>query len=159
MLLKKQVDARYFQKLKRERHWIIAWKNARCRCSYKSTRGYHRYGGRGIKLLITQEDVKRLWIRDSADKMKCPSLDRKNNDGHYTYRNCRFIEKSENTMRKAVYRPKNCVSKYLGVCEGRRGKWLAQIQISNKRYWLGEFKTEIEASKAYQKAKSKVNHK
>lgn len=156
MITRKESSENYFKKKKRERHWLIALHNARCRCKYKSSKSFHRYGGRGIKCLLSEEEIKSLWVRDKADKMIMASLDRINNDGNYTYKNCRFIEQSENTLRKDVYRPKDCASKYVGVCKGRYGKWLAQIQIRNKKYWLGEFKTELLASKAYQRAKSKI---
>ena len=57
---------------------------------------YYRYGGRGIKCKITSDEVRRLWIRDKAHLMKRPSIDRINNDGHYSFNNCRFIEIEKN---------------------------------------------------------------
>lgn len=159
VLTVRQRNARYFKKLKKERHWVIAFRNARCRCKYTSGRSPHRYFGRGIKFLLTLDDVKKLWFRDKANIMERASLDRIDNDGNYEYSNCRFIEQSQNTLRKPVYRPENCVSKYMGVCKGRYGKWLAQIQINGKKPWLGEFDTELEAHRAYKKAKEKISKK
>lgn len=68
----------------------------RCRLG-SDKRHWHRYGGRGIKILITPYEIEALWIRDNADAMRQPSFDRKDNDGHYAFDNCRFIEHSENS--------------------------------------------------------------
>lgn len=45
----------------------------------------------------TIADFKFLWLRDNADKMKCPSIDRIDPTKGYIDGNCRFIEDSENT--------------------------------------------------------------
>lgn len=71
-------------------HW------ARNRCRYPSSKMYHRYGGRGIKCLLTHQEVKILWERDKASKLKRPSLDRIDPDKNYEFENCRFIELEEN---------------------------------------------------------------
>jgi hypothetical protein len=47
--------------------------------------------------LITPNEIKELWFRDKAFEMKKPSIDRKDNDGDYTFNNCRFMEKDDNT--------------------------------------------------------------
>lgn len=58
------------------------------------------YGKLGIKCLITVKEVHKLWMRDKADKMKQPSIDRINTSSNYSFNNCRFIELSENVKRK-----------------------------------------------------------
>ena len=80
--------------------WIITYYNINTRCNCKKHPNWKDYGGRDIKCLITKEEIKKLWFRDKAYLMKKPSIDRINNDGHYTYKNCRFIELSENIARK-----------------------------------------------------------
>ena len=46
----------------------------------------------------------------------------------------------------------NKTSNYLGVCWHKRDQlWVAQIRADNKPMWIGNFKTEIEAAKAYNK--------
>lgn len=57
---------------------------------------YHRYGGRGIKCLITWEELAFMLYRDEADQMECASIERINNDGNYEFNNCCFIEKKDN---------------------------------------------------------------
>jgi len=66
------------------------------RCNNKNVPHYKYYGGRGIKCLITAEELKEIWFRDKAYEMQKPEIDRTDNDGHYEYDNCRFIEKSKN---------------------------------------------------------------
>lgn len=70
------------------------------RCLNKNCKDYKNYGGRDIRCLITEEEIKKLWFRDKAYLMKKPSIDRIDNDGDYKYDNCRFIELREN-VRKA----------------------------------------------------------
>lgn len=67
--------------------------NSRCRNDME----YYRR--RGIKNFLTFEDIKFLWLRDKGYKLKRPSLDRKNPDGHYSLKNCRFIEFEDNVKR------------------------------------------------------------
>lgn len=66
------------------------------RCSKKSHKSFKYYGGKGIKCLMTLEDLIILWKRDSAEKMKAPTIDRIDSNGNYEISNCRFIENSEN---------------------------------------------------------------
>lgn len=69
------------------------------RCNNKNCKAYKNYGGRGIKCLITEKEIKQLMIRDNYWSLKRPSIDRINNNGNYTYDNCRFIEMSENSAK------------------------------------------------------------
>ena len=80
--------------------WVIRYHACKSRCNNKNNLRYKDYGGRGIKLLLTIEDIKKAWIRDKASKMKRPSIDRIDNDGHYEPKNIRFIERSENTQKR-----------------------------------------------------------
>jgi hypothetical protein len=79
--------------------WILTFDRIWSRCNWKKYERYKRYGGRGIKSLITKDELKQLWFRDNASSMKKPSIDRIDNDGNYTFENCRFIESSENCSR------------------------------------------------------------
>jgi len=72
------------------------------RCENPKNPSYCRYGGRGIKCNITKEEIRKLWERDKAYLMKQPSIDRIDNDCHYIYNNCQFIEKSENSKKASI---------------------------------------------------------
>ena len=50
---------------------------------------------------------------------------------------------------------KNKSSKFIGVNK-KKNRWIAQIGINNKLKYIGCFKTEIEASKAYQEELKKL---
>ena len=80
--------------------WAKTYWNIIARCNYKSHSRYSYYGGRGIKCLITKEELKRLWFRDKAYEMNKPSIDREDPDENYTLKNCRYMEISKNIARK-----------------------------------------------------------
>ncbi len=79
--------------------WAAVYYAIKGRCERKSQSSYKDYGAKGIKCLITKDEVKYLWFRDNAMKLKKPSIDRIDRKGHYEILNCRFIEMSENVRR------------------------------------------------------------
>lgn len=87
------------RKYKLSHPWQPCLTSARYRCN-KNCKTYKYYGARGIKCLLTLEQVKELWLRDNADSMNIPTIDRIDNDGDYEFNNCRFIEQSLNTIRR-----------------------------------------------------------
>lgn len=70
------------------------------RCENPHNTHYKYYGERGIKCLITQDELKELWFRDKAYEMNRPSISRKDNDGNYTFDNCEFIEFGKNSAER-----------------------------------------------------------
>jgi len=95
----KKYRKEHFKKYIKENPWMASYKAAKTRCNNSKATGYKNYGGRGIKCLITAEELKQLWLRDKAYEMEHPSIDRINNDGNYTYDNCQFIELSDNVKK------------------------------------------------------------
>lgn len=81
------------------RPWARSMANASSRCRDKNGPAYPRYGGRGIKFFLTEDQVKFLWFRDRASEQNRPSIDRIDSNGHYSVSNCRFIEHRENSGR------------------------------------------------------------
>ncbi len=79
--------------------WGRVYKNINMRTSGKE----HKYKRKGIKTYLSLDDVKYLWIRDKAHLLKKASIDRLDNNGHYTLDNCRIIEHSENSRLGALY--------------------------------------------------------
>jgi len=72
--------------------WLSSWKNAKQRCTNPNSVGYENYGGRGIRFLISKEEIKKIWFRDKAYEMKKPSIHRIDNNGDYEINNCIFME-------------------------------------------------------------------
>jgi len=95
----------------RKRPWTKTLARIKNRCLYKSSGNYSNYGGRGIKCLITNEELKNLWFRDKAYQLKNPSIDRIDPKGHYTYENCRFIELADNVRRQVNHQTLKTVCK------------------------------------------------
>lgn len=71
------------------------------RCTNPNSNAFEYYGGRGIECLVTSRELMELYFRDKAHKMRRPSIDRIDSDGHYEPKNLRFVELRVN-VRKAV---------------------------------------------------------
>lgn len=84
--------------------WAAKLFQIRGRCENKRSVNYSHYGERGIKCLLTMDDIKMLWFRDKAYLMKIPSIHRINNNGNYEVSNCKFIEMEENAMEMHIRR-------------------------------------------------------
>lgn len=94
---RKRTTIQSFKRRQLKYPWKSSYFNAKSRCSCKKHSSYEEYGGRGIKFILTMDEVVALWNRDKAFLLKKPSLDRKNSNGNYEFLNCRFIELSENS--------------------------------------------------------------
>lgn len=133
--------------------WVRFYYTIRQRTTGKRGLANKNYGGRGIKCLITKDDLKTLWIRDKAEKMLRPSIDRIDVNGNYELSNCRFLELKVNAgeRRKSDY----CVKGHplsgenlklritkqgwrMRVCiaclQDSRRKWDSEHPERNKRY-------------------------
>lgn len=95
------------QKRNKEK-WKVSYHLAKQRCNNPKNPAYKHYGGRGIQFQMTLKDFEYLWKRDKAHLMRIPTIDRKDNDGNYELTNCRFIEKSQNTIKRNYERARIC---------------------------------------------------
>jgi hypothetical protein len=86
----------------KERPWINSYNNAKQRCENPNNPNYPWWGAKGIEFRLTHEDCKKLWERDKASEMEYPTIDRKDNNGHYTFDNCQFLENVDNSMKDNV---------------------------------------------------------
>lgn len=120
-------------------------KDIKQRCTNPNNNRYKNYGARGIKCLITKEEIKRLWFRDKAWLLKQPSIDRKKNDKDYTLNNCRFIELGENSAkdkRKPILQfdlNGEFIKEYISVTDARKKLKLNHSHMSECA--LGKLKT------------------
>ena len=90
------MSARYDAWLK-ENPWYNSLRAARERCGRPAHKMFYRYGGRGIRCLLTPAEVKMIWERDGGADMDRPTLDRHpDNDGNYELGNVRFLPKRLN---------------------------------------------------------------
>lgn len=86
--------------------WKLTLKNIKSRCEYPKDINYKNYGGRGIKCLITEEELEYLWFRDNAYEMKKPSISRKNHNKNYILDNCKYEEMADNVAERNIRNPK-----------------------------------------------------
>lgn len=115
-IAKYQKSKRYFYMDKwswyRKKHYdIYPWRKTLhsivSRCSQK--KGH--YASNGIKNFLTEPEIKELWFRDGAEKMKKPTIDRLDFLKNYTFENCRFAEHSDNSRWKYCARCKELLFK------------------------------------------------
>jgi hypothetical protein len=132
------------QKIAKEKRkqypWISIWFGINQRCSNLNNPAYKYYGGRGILCLITIDEIKHLWFRDKAFKMKYPSIDRIDNDSNYCIENCRFLEKRDNTLKKNKEHPSTTKI----------------LQFDKQGIFIKEWSSIIEASKHIMRSPSSI---
>ena len=98
--LHKEKCYRYIKKYRLSHPWINTLRSIKRRCNSPSQDAYRWYGAKGIKCLITKEELKILWFRDNAAFMKKPSIDRIDPKSHYSFDNCRYLECQDNLVRR-----------------------------------------------------------
>jgi len=84
-----------------------SWGKMKYRCLNPKSKGYHRYGWRGIVVCDAwKEDyaIFRTWALSSgyADNL---TIDRIDNDGNYEPSNCQWITRSENSKKARAEKP------------------------------------------------------
>ena len=122
------------------------WYNMTYRCSNHNSKDYKDYGVRGITVYKEWQDVTNFvaWCESTHPNIEGYTLDRIDNDKGYSPENCRWVDKSTQSINQRVRRTNT--SGYVGIIWSEaRLKWVSSITTEKKRIWLGEYKTIEEA--------------
>ena len=76
------------------------WHDMRARCTNPSDQAYKYYGGRGITVCERWLESFENFLADMGEPPVGLTLDRKNNDGNYEPRNCRWVTRKEQAANK-----------------------------------------------------------
>jgi hypothetical protein len=74
-----------------------AWRKMNIRCYDETYHSWHRYGGRGIGVSESWRNFNNFRADMEATFFDGASLERLDNDGHYSRDNCTWVHKSQNT--------------------------------------------------------------
>lgn len=123
-----------------------AWAAMLQRCNNPKEPAYENYGARGISVCDAWKTFDRFYKDMGSRPSDRHSLDRIDNDGHYTPDNCRWATKSIQQRNQRVRSDNKSGIK--GVCFDRsRNAWIAYINQESKRMHK-RFKTKAEAIEA-----------
>lgn len=111
------------------------WKKHKNGYAYRNTRS--KEDGKKWKTILMHRQIMQAEMGSEIDHINNRKLDNRKE-------NLRFVTHSENCHRRP------------GVCNvfKNHNKWGGAIYLNNQRIWLGNFKTEEEAKKAYFSAKN-----
>lgn len=92
---------------------FVIWCSMRQRCMNPKHPAYADYGGRGIRICERWNKFKNF-LKDMGPRPKGKSLDRRNNDGDYTPRNCRWATRFQQARNRRP-RQKLTLERWLGM--------------------------------------------
>ena len=124
-----------------------AWDSMKARCTRPNNMNFVRYGARGIKVCKRWLKFKNFLADMGLKPTPKHQIDRINNKGNYTPKNCRWVTRAVNAC--------NRIGRGCSYIK-RLDKWRATVHHNKTRYYLGCFNTEKEAHKAYLEKKQEL---
>ncbi len=137
--------------MKKKGHYLYeTWCSMRQRCNNENYRGFHFYGGRGIKICKEWDDFW-VFVDDMGDRPEGHTLDRKDNDKGYSKENCRWATPVEQIQNRRPF----VITGSKGFYKTASGKYRAEIKVENEKHYLGQFACPLMAHLAYKDAAEK----
>lgn len=93
------------RKLKRPREYN-SWNSMRDRCNNSNATSFRNYGGRGIRICKRWDSFENFFA-DMGIRPANTTLDRKNNNGNYHKRNCRWATRKSQACNRRTCRNGN----------------------------------------------------
>lgn len=113
----------------------------------KCERGYYRFKLNGKNFLLHR--LVMITFRGQRIGLEVDHIDGDKSNNKLS--NLRYCTRSENLHNRSARTTKSSKFKGVSLCKFT-GKYRVSIQVNKTYYWLGRFKSEIEAKKAYDKA-------
>ena len=125
------------------------WASINTRCYNQKQAAYKWYGEKGITVCDEwrHRSLHFLMWADESGYRKGLQIDRIDNTKGYSPENCRWVTGSVNSQNTNLLMCNNN-SGYRGVTLTSIG-WGVRIQDNGKRFWLGCYKTKLEAAMTY----------
>lgn len=108
------------------------WMGMLDRCRNKNNPAWQYYGGRGIKVCKRWLGPKGFqnFLADMGSRPSGKSIDRKNNDGNYTPRNCRWATAAEQARNKSTTKKLKLHGKTQTIAD-----WAEEYDLPYKLIW------------------------
>ncbi len=111
-----------------------SWQMMKNRCLNPKARDYPYYGGRGIKICKRWINSFDAFLQDMGRKpTSLHTIDRKNTDGHYTVRNCRWATRQEQSRNRPYASVKAwLLAEKLGVATTTARHMIGQVRAKDR---------------------------